>query len=103
MSKYVVINPDGSYAGRLCHSIYEAWDLAAQQPGRVVGVITETLAVEHIHCPVNGWDCPYYKNGICQLENPYDECDDFASSYNKYDEWICEGDEDCAIWDIGAK
>lgn len=28
----------------------------------------------HIHCPVNDWDCPYYKNGpqpcMCTLENP---------------------------------
>ena len=31
-----------------------------------------------IFCPVNGWDCPYYKKGgICSLENVEDECDDF--------------------------
>lgn len=31
-----------------------------------------------IFCPVNGWDCPYYKeHGICSLENVQDECDSF--------------------------
>ena len=23
-----------------------------------------------IYCPANGWDCPYYKNGECGLDNP---------------------------------
>ena len=30
-----------------------------------------------IYCPVNGWDCPYYKNNECGMENPYKDCDDF--------------------------
>lgn len=38
---------------------------------------------KHFHCPVNGFDCPYYKDEknhpcVCILENPYEECDDFA-------------------------
>lgn len=32
-----------------------------------------------IYCPVNGWDCRYYKNGECGLENPIQECDDFGT------------------------
>ena len=41
---------------------------------------------KHFHCPVNGWDCPYYKNEAdhpcqCTMENPMEECDDFASSW----------------------
>lgn len=24
-----------------------------------------------IYCPVNGWDCPYYKDGECGIESPY--------------------------------
>ena len=42
--------------------------------------------MKHFHCPVNGWDCPYFKNKtiingqketcICSLENPMDDCDD---------------------------
>lgn len=23
-----------------------------------------------IYCPLNGWDCPYYKKGECGIENP---------------------------------
>ena len=47
---------------------------------------------KHYHCPVNGWDCPYYKattdesGGICLLENPYEDCDDFASMYDEDEE-----------------
>ena len=43
--------------------------------------------MKHFHCPVNGWDCPYYKSTVnvdgkeehclCTMENPYEECDDF--------------------------
>ena len=29
-------------------------------------------------CPVNGWDCPYFKsNGSCDLEDVEKYCDDF--------------------------
>ena len=37
--------------------------------------------IGHIHCPVNGWDCPYFDaNGCCMMypnSDPYEECDDF--------------------------
>ena len=41
---------------------------------------------KHFHCPVNGYDCPYYKDESnhhcqCTLENPMEECDDFASMW----------------------
>lgn len=46
----------------------------------------------HIHCPVNGWDCPYYTDKghpcRCTLENPIEECDDFASIWNIDDDYI---------------
>lgn len=33
-----------------------------------------------VYCPVNGWDCPYYKkDGVCTIENPYENCDDYAA------------------------
>ena len=43
---------------------------------------------KHYHCPVNGWDCPYYKDSdiiegveefrLCTIAGgPYEECDDF--------------------------
>lgn len=31
-----------------------------------------------VYCPVNGWDCPYFKNNFCTIENPEENCDDFA-------------------------
>ena len=47
---------------------------------------------KHFHCPVNGWDCPYYKDRdiiegeeefhLCTIEgDPYEECDDFFSMW----------------------
>ena len=48
--------------------------------------------MRHYHCPVNGWDCPYYKDDTshpcqCTLDNPYEECDDFASMYDEGEEY----------------
>ena len=48
----------------------------------------------HYHCPVNGWDCPYYKDYeiiegdeefcLCKIPgNPYEECDDFFSMFGE--------------------
>lgn len=44
--------------------------------------------MKHFHCPVNGWDCPYFKTRmeinntieycICTLKDPCHDCDDFA-------------------------
>lgn len=46
---------------------------------------------KHYHCPVNGWDCPYYKDTdtiegeeefcLCSLSDPIAECDDFYSMW----------------------
>ena len=30
-----------------------------------------------IACPVNGWQFPYYQNGICTIDDPMYECDDY--------------------------
>lgn len=50
----------------------------------------------HIHCPVNGWDCPYYSNFpipcACTLEDPMNECDDFATFWDPDDDYICHGE-----------
>ena len=49
----------------------------------------------HVHCPVNGWDCPYYKKGVCTLylkSNPVIECDDFAFFWDENDDFICYDD-----------
>ncbi len=54
--------------------------------------------VKHIHCPVNGWDCPYYTNENhpcrCTLADPMKDCDDFATFWDKDDDYI---DDD---WEI---
>ena len=48
--------------------------------------------IPHIHCPVNGWDCPYYTDEgqpcLCTLENPIEDCDDFASMWDRDDDYI---------------
>ena len=95
---YVVINPDGTYAGVPCETLDEARELAAQKTGRVVGRIVPLPIVKHIHCPVNGYDCPYWKNGLCELDNPMEECDDFASVWSEGDDYTCDGGIECGIW-----
>ena len=49
--------------------------------------------IGHIHCPANGWDCPYFDaNGCCMMypaNNPIMECDDFALFWDESDDYIC--------------
>lgn len=53
-----------------------------------------------IYCPVNGWDCPYYKGGECGLEKPLEDCDDFFAIWG-YDaskeEYTCYDEERTAF------
>ena len=57
--------------------------------------------IKHIHCPANGWDCPYYTDENhpcrCTLENPMEECDDFGYFWEEGDDFI---DDD---WEIDDK
>ena len=50
------------------------------------------MKIKHIHCPVNGWDCPYYSDAehpcLCTLDDPYEDCDDFASMWDAEDDYI---------------
>ena len=50
----------------------------------------------HIHCPVNGWDCPYYSDSPipcqCTLEDPMNECDDFSVFWDPDDDYVCHGE-----------
>ena len=40
--------------------------------------------MKKIYCPVNGWDCPYWKkDGTCSMKeeedvHPKEECDDYT-------------------------
>ena len=56
------------------------------------------LVIKHIHCPINGWDCPYYtdKNHPCRctLANPMKDCDDFITMWDENDDYI---DDDLEI------
>lgn len=56
--------------------------------------------MKHYHCPVNGWDCPYYIDSkildeeeeycLCGMGfeglNPYKECGDFFWAFGECDE-----------------
>ena len=49
----------------------------------------------HIHCPCNGTDCIYWRNGICSLyseeenwTNPWEECSDFGMFWDEDDDYI---------------
>lgn len=50
-----------------------------------------------IYCVANGWDCPYYKAGECGIEDPLNECDDFAYFWDEDDDYICEDEERTAF------
>lgn len=43
-----------------------------------------------IYCPVNGWDCPYYKDGECGIEDPYNECTDFSFFWDENDDYYSD-------------
>lgn len=50
------------------------------------------MNIQHIHCPVNAWDCPYYTDDQhecrCTLEDPMRDCDDFAAMWGDNDDYI---------------
>lgn len=42
---------------------------------------------KRIYCPANGWDCTYWKDGICTIENPIEECDNFGYFWDEDDKY----------------
>ena len=48
--------------------------------------------MKHIHCPANGYDCPYYTDEghpcRCTLEHPEEDCDDFGYFWGEDDDFI---------------
>lgn len=50
-----------------------------------------------VYCPANGWDCPYYKNGECALNDPWGDCDDFRYFWEDDDDYICDDEERTAF------
>jgi hypothetical protein len=57
-----------------------------------VYLVTETKG--HIHCPVNGYNCPWWKDGICSLYSEEGnwtdplECSEFRMFWNEGDYYI---------------
>ena len=47
-----------------------------------------TIDGEKTYCPVNGWDCPYYKTGVCHIDNPQDDCDDWGAFWDSLEDWL---------------
>lgn len=58
------------------------------------------IMMKHIHCPVNSWDCPYYTDEghpcRCLLENPMEDCDDFATFWDPEDDYHDDDWDPCA-------
>lgn len=55
--------------------------------------------MEKFYCPVNGWDCPYWKkDGNCGMVDegfdPVKECDDAAMFWKIFDDIMDEFDEE---------
>ena len=89
---YAVVKRDGTFAGHCCGTIEAARELACQESGRRVYMLTENrdtetinsvlesfekVETETVECPTMEYDCPYYKRGLCTLENAEMECDAF--------------------------
>ena len=56
------------------------------------------MLTKKFFCPVNGWDCPYWKkDGSCSMvddgDDPVMECDD------AYTFWCDEDHEDYFVWE----
>ena len=56
------------------------------------------MLTKKFFCPVNGWDCPYFKeDGSCSMvddgDDPVMECDD------AYTFWCDEDHEDYFVWE----
>lgn len=51
-----------------------------------------TYANQPTYCPVNchgAHDCPYSdKNGICHIDDPQAECDDWAAFFDSWEDWL---------------
>lgn len=45
---------------------------------------------EFTYCTVNAiGDCPYCdRNGICHIDDPIKDCDDFAAFFEDWEDWL---------------
>lgn len=50
--------------------------------------------MKKVYCPVNGWDCPHWREGgLCAIGNPMIECSDFAFFWDEGDDYEVEEDD----------
>ena len=38
------------------------------------------------YCLPEEYNCPYYKNGFCQLKDPITKCDDYVNLVEEYED-----------------
>lgn len=57
--------------------------------------INGTFDGEYVYCPARDHSCPYYKKGLCCMEDgdPMEECDEMGVYENGWDSWIDENEE----------
>lgn len=55
-----------------------------------------TYANQPTYCTVNAiGDCPYCdKAGICHIDDPQAECDDWAAFFDSWEDWLALGEDD---------
>ena len=63
------------------------------------------MLVKKFFCPVNGWDCPYWKeDGSCSMvddgDNPVMECDDAGYFWDEDENPFCWEDENGNCYDV---
>lgn len=42
---------------------------------------------ETVYCPVNDWECPYWKKGVCTIEDAVEDCADFGAHFPTWEDW----------------
>ena len=62
------------------------------------------MLTKKFFCPVNGWDCPYWKkDGSCSMvddgDDPVMECDDAAYFWDEDGDYFVWEDENSKLYD----
>lgn len=60
--------------------------------------------IKKFFCPVNAWDCPYWKqDGSCSMvdegDDPLQECEDAGIMYDEDDDYFVYADEEGKVYD----
>lgn len=55
-----------------------------------------TYAGDKTYCPTRAYgDCPYCdQHNVCHIDDPIEDCDDFAWVYPTWNEWFINGEGD---------